>query len=171
MFISFPLKLMEASRRSCKSHLILFWLVGFGSGVFTAAGADNIVSLMRACCDAGVSIVGLLLVPLFPFLISAVAVYFSLPWLLCLTAFLKSFLSAFCACAVFLVFKGAGWLILPMLQFTDLMTLPVLYRFQSRHISGQRARVIQESIVSLLWFLAVSLTDLLWVTPLLKDII
>lgn len=171
MFISFPLKLMEVSRRSCKLFLILCWLIGLWCGIFVAAGADNIVSLMRACCDAGVSIVGLLFIPLFPFLISAVAVYFSLPWLLCLTAFFKSLLSVFCTCVIFRAFKGAGWLIWPMLQFTDLLTLPVLCRFQLRRICSQRTGFIREVAVSLGWFLAVALTDWLWVAPLLRDII
>ena len=171
MLISFPLKLIDANLRSCKFTLILCWSIGFGCGILSAAGADDIVSLMRACCDASVSIVGLLFIPLFPFLISAVAVYFSLPWLLFLTAFLKSFLSSFCACAIFRVFKGAGWLVLPMLQFTDLLTLPVLCRFQFRHICGQKTGVIREGTMSLAWFMAVVLTDWLWVAPLRRDII
>ena len=171
MNISFPLKLMEDGRRSCKMSLILCWLIGIWSGVLVAAGADDIVSLMRACCYASVSIVGLLFIPLFPFLISAVAVYFSLPRLLCFTAFMKSFFFGFCTCVVFKGFGTAGWLVWPMLQFTDLLTLPVLCRFQLRHFGVRSTGFCRDGIAATLWFLAVAAADWLWVAPLLRDII
>lgn len=171
LLISFPQKLMEHSRRSCKTFLVLIWLTGFGCGIFTAAHADSLVSLMRACCDAGVSIVGLLFVPILPFLISAYAVYFSLPWLLCVIAFIKSFLFACCSYLVMSAFDAAGWLLWPMLQFTDLMTFPLICRFQFRHFHERAEGFYTDAALSLLWFCVIALADWLWVAPMLRDII
>lgn len=171
LFISFPQKLMDYSRRSCKLFLVIVWLTGFGSGIYTAAHADSLISLMRACCDAGVSIVGLLFVPFFPFLISAYAVYFSQPWLLRAVAFIKSFLFACCSCIVLKAFGAAGWLLWPMLQFTDLMTLPLLCRFQIRHFRERAEGFYKDAVLTLLWFCGIALADWLWVAPMLRDII
>lgn len=170
MYFFFPRKLIESGRRSCKMILIIFWCIGFAGGTVAAAGAGNLTSLMRACCDSSVSIVGLFLVPFFPFLISAVAVYFSLPWLLCLTALCKMFSFGFCTCAVAVGFAEAGWLICLLLLFTDLCTLPVLCWFQFRHSAGGRRILWKDVLCPIVWFLAVCAVDRIWIVPLLIDI-
>ena len=138
---------------------------------YEKAFTDNLASLMRACCDAGVSIVGLFLVPFFPFLISAVAVYCSTPLILYLTGLAKSFLFGFCACAVYTGSSGGGWLLCLLLLFTDLLTAPALFLFQLRCMYDDSKNVLRFGVFAVLWFMAVSAADYLWIVPLLRDII
>jgi len=170
MRFRFSQYLVASSRRSCKLMLTFLWAVGLLCGCYCAACADNIASLMRACCDAGVSIVGLLTVPFLPFLISAIAVYCSALPVLYLTGFCKSFLLGFCVCAVSTGFPGGGWLMCLLLLFTDLLTVPGLFLFQFRCLSGCKG-ILQQGLWTALWFVAVCIADYLWVVPLLRDII
>ena len=167
----FPLTLNAASRYSCKIPVTLTWCIGLICGIFVAACTDNIASLMRACCNAGVSIVGLIIVPLFPFLFSAIAVYCSSPLLLRLTGFCKSFLLGFNICAVYSVFSGGGFLICLLLLFTDLLTSPTILLFQLRCTKWRSKELLQGCISALTWFFAVIAVDYTWVAPLLRDII
>ena len=135
----YPQKLMGCSHRSCKVSLILCWCIGFAGGVFQGLNAGPYYSLMRACCDSRVSIVNLLIVPCFPFLVSAIAVYFSLRLVLYFCAVCKMFCFSFCLCAVFRSFPGAGVLVCILLLFTDILAIPVLCRFQwSGCLRGRR---------------------------------
>ena len=163
--------LIASDRRSCKLMLTVLWVFGFVCGSFCAAGADNLVSLMRACCDAGVSIVGLFFIPFFPFLISAAAVYCSAPLIMYLTGLTKAFLIGFCFFAVYSGFTGGGWLVCLLLMFTDLLTAPALFRFQYRAMCGSARSVCWDGILTLLWFAVVTVVDRLWIVPLLKEII
>ena len=163
--------LIASGRRSCKYLLLFLWFIGFACGVSTAACTDNLASLMRACCDAGVSIVGLFFIPFFPFLISAVAVYYSIPQIVYLTSTVKAFLLGFCACTVFGCFNSGSLLICLLLLFTDLLTGPALYLFQRRCLHDGCRVDIRCCVLTLLWFLIVCAADYLWIVPLLRDII
>lgn len=161
---------VASSRRSCKMVLAVIWVLGLICGSFCAAGADNLSSLMRACCHAGVSIVGLFFVPFLPFLISAAAVYCSAPLILYLASLCKSFLLGFCVSAVWSAFSSGGPVMSLLLLFTDIFTAPALFVFQLRHING--GRLINRSVIfTLLWFAAVSAVDHLWILPLIRAII
>ena len=163
--------LIASGRRSCKMVLTLMWCLGFVSGLCIAACADNLASLMRACCDAGVSIVGLFFVPFLPFLISAVAVYCHAPLIILLTGLCKSFLLGLCICVVQSGFSQGGLLICFLLLFTDILTAPALFWFQMRYLQGLRKGIVRDSILALMWFFAVSAVDRAWIVPLLRDII
>ena len=161
-----------ASRcHSCKMVLAFLWVVGFVCGCSCADCADNLVPLMLACCNAGVSIVGLFLVPFLPFLITAAAVYCSAPLFVYLTGLCKSFLLGFCICAVYSGFSGGGWLVCLLLLFTDILTAPVLLWFQLRAIPGPEKNIRKCGILAVAWFAAVSAADHIWIAPLLRKII
>ena len=161
-----------ASRRSsCKLILTFLWVIGFVCGCLCAACADNFTSLMRACCTAGVSIVGLFFVPFLPFLISAAAVYCSAPLFVYLTGFCKSILLGFCVCTVYSGFPGGGWLVSLLLLFTDVLTVPMLIWFQCCAVSNPCRGTFKRGILTFAWFAVVSAVDYFWIAPLLRDII
>lgn len=162
--------LAAASRHSCKILLALLWCIGLICGASVAACTDNLASLMLACCNAGVSIVGLFIVPFLPFLISAFAVFCSAPLILYLTGLYKSFLLGFCVSAVGLVFFGGSWLVCLLLLFTDLLTVPGLLWFQMRCLDGYSG-IRRCWLWALLWFISVCIADYLWIAPLLREII
>ena len=167
----YPQILMGCSHRSCKFLIVTCWCAGFAGGFFLATDAGFYYSLMRACCDSRVSIVNLLIVPCFPFLISAIAVYFSSRPLLYLCAVVKMFCFGFCLCAVSRSFPGAGLLMCILLLFADILTLPVLCRFQWLGCLQGRKHLFRNATMSLCWFFAVCCVDYLWVMPLLREII
>ena len=163
--------LTSVGRHSCKLVILILWTVGFWLGVCFAAYADNLTSLMRAFCDSGVSIVGLFLVPVLPFLISAVAIFRSALLILYLTCFCKSFLLGFSVCIVSSAFSGGGWLICFLLLFTDLLTVPALFLFQLRGAQRCGRLIWRDVVIAVLWFAAVSSVDRLWILPFLREII
>ena len=171
MVLLIPQKMMDCSRRSCNFFLIFLWCIGFACGANLARRTGNFVSLMRACCESRVSIVGLVTVPFLPFLFSAVAVYLSSLPLLYLTAFFKTFSFGFCIFAVTRSFGSAGWLIRFLLLFTDICTLPVLLRFQYVQSRLGRKNFWRNSICCALYFVGVCLIDQIWIATLLRDII
>lgn len=171
MRIHFPTNLIAVSRRSCKLILLFLWIIGFLCGVVCAAYADNLTSLMRTCFSSGVSIVGLLSVPILPFLISAVAVYCSAPLILYFTGFCKAFLIGFSLCVVHSVFDGGGWLICLLLFFTDLLTAPVLMLFQLRYCGCEGTVRPRDILFPLFWFALVGAVDCFAVVPFLRDIL
>ena len=171
MSFFFTQNLVADSRRSCKMLLALLWCIGLICGISLAACTDTIASLMRACCDAGVSIVGLFFVPFVPFLISAIAVYCSIPLFIYVSGLAKSFLFGFCTCAVLAAFSDGGWLTCLLLLFTDLLTIPVLYLFQLRCLRDGVKDILSRGVYTVAWFAVVSSADYLWIAPLLRDII
>lgn len=167
----FPAKLIGRNRRSCKMILILVWCGGLLLGALGASGASNSInSLMRACVDSRVTIVGLLSVPLLPFLFSAVAVYLSISWLIYPIGFVKAFCFGFCACAVTIAYGSAGWLMMYLLLFTDCLTLPVLCWFWIRHVDGNKGRLWGDGVACMLWFVLIGSFDFWVVLPLLDKI-
>lgn len=107
---------------SVKSTRVFFvcWISGLAAGALFAVGADpSLLSLVRRAASCRVSTVVLLLTAIFPFLITAYAVYINRFSLLFLVAVLKSFTFSFLAGVIFRSFGSAGWLIQPMLQFSD----------------------------------------------------
>ena len=167
----YPQNLMGCRHCSCNFLLIVCWCIGFIIGTFLAADAGPYFPLMRMCCDSHVSIVNLLIVPCFPFIISAIAVYYSIKPLLYLCAFLKMFCLGFCLRVVISSFYGVGLLVCILLLFTDFFTVPVLCRFQCRWIIKSRSRFFCSILVCLMWFAGVCTVDYLWIMPLLREII
>ena len=109
-----PIGSRNSRSRTC---IIGIWLAGLFVGMFVAVGAgDTCFFMMRNGTFSVVSIPGLLVLAL-PFLITAVAVYFSLSWLLYLLVFCKAISFGFSACAVTIAFSGAAWLVRFLLLF------------------------------------------------------
>lgn len=128
-------------RQSCRSTILaLFWISGLIAGAAAYFFAGHFLSsLMHGILSGSVSIVSLLCVTVLPFLFSAFAVYICEPRLLYPICFGKAFLFSVVSMAVWISFGSAGWLVRWLLMFSDLVSLPLLYLFWLRHISGQRS--------------------------------
>ena len=97
---------------------------------------ESFLLLMRAAVSDRVSIVGLFAVSYLPFLISAFAVFIRKPRLLYAVMFIKMLLIAFCGLSCLAAYPSAGWLVRILLQFSDLLLVPVLCWFSLRHVCG-----------------------------------
>ena len=83
-------------RKYCFLFLAFCWIAGLLSGASAClAAGDSLNSLMRGAAARPVSIVSLLGVTMFPFLLSAFAVYISEPWLLLIVSFGDAFVLSF----------------------------------------------------------------------------
>lgn len=99
-------------RKYCFLFLAFCWIAGLLSGTSAClAAGDSLNSLMRGAAARPVSIVSLLGVTMFPFLLSAFAVYISEPWLLLIVSFGDAFVLSFVSLGVMRCGGSAGWLV------------------------------------------------------------
>jgi hypothetical protein len=154
-----------------KSHcfLALSWTFGLGFGglVFRYVGS-HLAPWMPLAASCQPSIPGLLFSTLIPFLLSAFAVYLSVPKLLFGICFCKAFLLGYVCCGVFAAFGSAGWLVRWLFLFTDLWGAALLYHYCGRHISGVRTFSPGVLTVYGCLLLVVALTDYGCIVPLLQ---
>ncbi len=107
--------------------LVAAWLSGLTLGTLFAAGLDDsYYALMRRLAVMPVSIVLFLIWAILPFLISAYAVLIHKQTILLCLCFAKAFCFSLAAFSFQTSFGSAGWLLQPMLQFSDLALMPML---------------------------------------------
>lgn len=149
--------------------LAVFWIAGMLTGLHisnTVNAFDN--SLMRAAVLSGVSMVGLLAVVLFPLILSAIAVYFSVPLFFFLLSFGKAFGFAFCSFRILTAFGSAGWLVRWLLLFSDTCMSVVLLWFWIRNINGIGASSKKDLAVCAAFALLIGCFDYFVVSPFLR---
>lgn len=158
-------------RKGCTAFLALSWFSGLVFGSFLAVSADNsFASLMRAASERRVSIVGLLVVTLLPFLFSAFAVYLSQPRLLLPVAFCKAASVSQVALGIGASYGSAGWLMRFLLMFSDLCVVPLLFFYWLRYISGERRFGLSPVLLFLAAVMMIVSVDIRFVSPVLANL-
>lgn len=105
-------------------------LLGYLMGTFLAAETPfSFYALMRSAANSPVSIVGSLVSAYLPFLLAFAAVHYGKPALLYFILFCKAVVFSHCSMICHLAFGSGGWLIRLLLQFSDILLLPVLCHF------------------------------------------
>lgn len=128
------------------------WFIGIVFGVsLSRYGSDISASLMRMVIRSPASIVSLTSVALFPFLISAFAVFISQHWLLPLIAAFKGICFSFVLSVAMQAYASASWLIYPLVAFSQVTTVPLLWIFWLRYCARDKSL----SRTTLAYFLAV----------------
>ena len=153
---------LQCSRMKRHIHPVkllgFFWMLGLLSGIYVFSAIAPIDSLMRGTLSDSVSIVGFTACASFPFLISAIAVIFSKPWIILAISFLKAFAFSCVSLAVTIRYGNTGWLVCFFVLFHEILCLPVLYAFWRRSLTSRHGPSGPECI---LWvstsILAVSL--------------
>lgn len=119
--------------------LALVWMLGMLGGLSAyAASNSSLIAWMRLAPLGRVSIVHLVAVTFFPFLISALAVYFSWSMLLLPVCFCRAALLSFFSMGLAV---AAGWPVACLLLCRSWVSVPPLYRFWRRHLSGEPIRM------------------------------
>ena len=120
-------------------NLILFsgiWFLGLLTGMIAAADLDDLfLPLMR---PVGVSIFRQIAAILLPFLFAAIAAYLDKPYLLHMICFFKVITFGFCSMLIYRAYGSAGWLIRLLLQFSDILSLPLLCWYCLRQFERPR---------------------------------
>ena len=164
-------KLPNWWRCTCRLFLALSWCAGLFLGILAASAAsETLVPLMRGTVTAPVSIFGLLAVIFLPFLFSAYAVYFAEPWLLLIVSIFKAFSFAFCSFGLCLAFGQCSWLVRFLYLFSDVFSIPVLYCFWLRNISGRTRSSRRECIVFGIITLVIGCIDYWLISPFLTSL-
>lgn len=159
-------------RKGSTFFLALSWCLGLISGIvlFLFAGTQ-ILPWMRSTAYGAVSIVGLLCVTLLPFLFSAFAVFISEPWLLLPISYGKAVLFSLISLGILQSFGSAGWLVRLLLMFSDSVSVPLLYCFWHRHISGRRKLAFSEAWNAVSLCILIGSIDYCLVSPFLAQMI
>lgn len=158
----------KSERRGRCLYLALSWVAGLTMGGLVFVHADaSFLSLMRSTRMVPVSISGLVSVILFPFLISAFSAYCSMNWTLYVAVFGKAFgfcLAAFsCASA----FGSAGWLICPLLLFSDVGTVFALWLFWLHCGAAGRGLSVKTWLLCLMAAGLFGIVDVCFISPFL----
>lgn len=168
--IRIPLFTDPANRRSFL--FVIGWIVGLLAGTVFAVITDvSFLPLMRKAAACRVSIIGLMCTALLPFLFAAYAVFINRFELLLTVCVCKVFSFAYCAVLAARAFGSAGWLVQPLLQFTDICTVPVLCWFSLRHIRTDTVSLRTEFSVCLFLTAAAAGLDYFVVSPFLAKLI
>lgn len=165
------LQIFSQRRRAGSFLLAVCWLFGVLLGFCAAIFAGNsLSSLMRGSTVGSVSIVRMLVLSSLPFLLSALAVYLSQPWLIFALSFLKAFCFSFCAVGIHLAFGSSGWLVQLLLLFTDCFTIPVLYLYCSKLIQYGVNKADTCFLRCLIYACCVGIVDYCWIAPFLRTV-
>lgn len=160
------------NRKTERFFLALFTCCGAVLGVAVSyASGPSLFLMMRTAASSHVSIVGLILSALFPYLITAVAYCFSKPYLFLPIAFFKTFLYTLVLCSVRTAFLQAGWLVCILLLFSDTVAVAVLYWYWIRNIHGFRKSALSELLYGITVTLVTAVIDYIWVSPFLIALI
>ena len=125
---------------------------------------------MRMAMVSHVSIVGLTVSAVLPFLIAAFAAYAGQPVLLYILGFLRMFGFTFLGCCIQLAFGSAGWLLRLLFQFTDGCALALLCWFCLRRIDAPAGFPGRDLAVCGAACFAVSILDHFMISPFLAGL-
>lgn len=154
-------------RKNHTFYLALSWAFGLGFGALTFRyGKDHLISLMPSVLSSRLSIVGLASAAILPFLFSVFAVYASIPWLMTIFCFAKAFLYTYISCGIYALFGSARWLLQGLLLCVDTMSIPVLYLYWLRHITGCRPFRFSAAAGYLAVLIGIVILGYYWISPL-----
>lgn len=159
----------------CRRRVVLLafsCFIGAACGIYAAfRSEDSVLSLMRMAVSAHVSIVGLTVSALLPFLFAAFAAYLEQPVFLCILCFLRMFAFTFVGCCLHLAYGSAGWLLRCLFQFTDGCVLALLCWFSLRQISASTTFPVRDMAVCCGLCIVTCAMDYLMISPFLASLI
>ena len=131
---------LNAARRKGTTIFLAFsFFLGLLFGVFIFCRTEFLsLYLMRSSFFPAVSIVGSLSCILLPFLLSAFAVSFHLPWLICLICFTEALLYTYSSLFFILYYQPLGFTVRYLLLFVNFLSLPCMYLYWYIHLSKDR---------------------------------
>lgn len=159
----------------CRLRLFLLafiWCLSLGSGtLFAYFTRDVTVSLMCTAPSCRVSIFSLVVTLLFPLLLSAAAVYFSIPDAIYPAVILKGISLGYCLLGSVMAYGNAGWLVCSLLTFSQtLMSVPLMW-FWTVCLSGNAASFKKGFLICFTAALIIGITDYFVVSAFLITLV
>ena len=141
-----------------------------GSLVAAVFAVDS-VSVRKLLVNSKTSILWLTISVLLPFLLSALSVCLgrgtALPWIL----FANGFVFAYVSHCVFTMAGNAGWLLQPMLLFTQYCMAPFFCWFVIRHYEGNAGAIHRDLWVCAIAAILFSAADCYFISPFLERLL
>ncbi len=146
--------------------LAFSWVCGILLGLFLASHMHgDFTSLMRTVVISRVSIVGLLVMLLLPYVSSVAAVYFSRPAFLFLCAAGKGLCFSFCIYLIMAQFPSTGWMLCRLLLFSEFTVMIPMFLFWIRLLDGGRQSLKHDSWLYLIVALVAGGVDYCIISP------
>ncbi len=146
--------------------LAFSWVCGISLGLFLASSMqEEFVSLMCTAAVNRVSIVGLLVMLLLPYVLSVVAFRFSCSVLLFLVVSWKGIYFSFCIYLIMVKFPTTGWLLCRLLLFSEFAILVPTFLFWIRSLKGNKQSLKFENLFYITVVLVVGILDYCIISP------
>lgn len=168
-YMKLKLNKLYAALKWCRSDVALLtfvWSVGMILGICTGSEIDrSLFSLMLPNALDRVSIVGHFIAVFLPFLLSGFVVDIHAPKLLLPIAFFKVYSFSLVGSLIFGIYKSAGWLVSLLVQFSDILLMPVLFWYCLRNVSGKNPFPKRDTYICLFIAAVVACFDYFVVSP------
>ena len=152
--------------------LAISWVCSIVVGAYLAFSAQDLSSsLMHAVLINRVSIVGLATILFFPFILSALAAYFSLSELIYVIAAVKGVCLGFTTTTLLFCYADAAWLVYGLACFSSSFTLIPLLHFWIRYLTGAVRSLWSDTYRYFIYAAAVGVVEYLYLSPLISDVI
>lgn len=155
----------------CKKFVVFlafFWIFSFVAGVLFATYFHNIpLSLMRIVVVGHVSIVGLVVILLLPFVLSVVAMRLSMPWIIYMIAVLKGFCYGFSIYFLLISYFDSAWLVCSLVMFSVYCGQIPLFLFWTRYMNDTTDRWKRDALACLVLLTLIGCLDYFVISPFL----
>jgi hypothetical protein len=139
--------------------------------VSAAAASNSYFLLMRMAPSSHVTIVGLAVSLLLPFLSIAFAIYMDKPLWIYPICSCKAFGFAYNGFGISAAFGSGGWLVRSLFLFSDILTLPAFCWLALSHIYGRTTNWKRDIAISLGICIGAGCLDIWFISPFLAHII
>ena len=148
------------------SCILLLWFLGVDLAywVFQTSGSV-FCTLMGRAFSGSVSIVGLLSILIFPFLITVLASVLRKSYPLYMMSFVNGFVYSICSLSVHSYFGSAGWLVHFLLMFSQTSNLVVLLSIWIRFVLNKRCVSLKTIIWGFVLCVVILVIDLQLISP------
>lgn len=148
------------------------WLSGLYAGyAFFSHISASSITLMLSVAENRMSIVGLLLSRILPFVIFAISLRYSKLFFVFTVIFLKAFSFSWCACSLTVAFGDAGWLVRWLLLFSDSCSVVLLLWFLFRNTVNSGTSLRTDLSLCITASVAIGCVDFCFVSPFAEMLI
>ena len=146
---------------------VFLWVLGLSFGILPARVIfHKYKPLMLAGNFSGVSIVPMILVKIFPLIISIFISLYISDYLILVLAFIRSFIFGFCIGIIYSIYSSAAWLIHMLILLSGLFLNVILLHYWMSILLFHRRSFYNAVIISGLILLAV-ISEQCFIAPLL----
>lgn len=153
-------------------YISFFWVLGLLIGfIFASYSSAQSISLMRSVALSRMSISGLLLFQILPFICSAIFLHHSRSFFLYITVLLKALCFSCCSCCISIAYGDAGWLTRWLLLFSDSFSVILLLWFLLRNSADNESHLGIELLFCITTLITVGCVDFGVVAPFVETLL